>query len=172
MHFCASLLHIRMITKLQTFLSALNSWKHLKQNNGANRLVTYPEFFSIYICIYEKRKGIYGVVFLEIWLKWLEGKQELCILVPIKGSNEPTREWNDILPSFSGGCGAAQGCKRFEWDCNCILIESPSGPCTWVVNTYLLAWLILQGGTRSYHARLVPRTIDNKCWWEKSQVRI
>ena len=31
---------------------------------------------------YEKRKEIYLVVFSEFWLKWLEAKLDLCILVP------------------------------------------------------------------------------------------
>ena len=34
-------------------------------------------------------------------------------------TNTRWRRWlaTNILPSFSGGCGATDGCKLFEWDC-------------------------------------------------------
>ena len=55
MCFCASLLCISVVTKLlDSFVSALNSRKHMKPN-GKNRSVTFPEFFSMYV-FYKKKK--------------------------------------------------------------------------------------------------------------------
>ena len=45
MCFCASLLRISVVTKVLSFVSALNSRKHVNLNNEKIRLVTYPKFF-------------------------------------------------------------------------------------------------------------------------------
>ena len=67
LYFCASFLRISVVTKLLSFVSALNSRKHAKLNNEKISSVAYPEFFLVYINVkstfYEKRKEIYRVVF-------------------------------------------------------------------------------------------------------------
>ena len=74
---CITAVHKHQVTKLLSFVSALNSQKHMKPNNEKIRSVTYPQSFSIYIYLYmcglnfNKKKGkeIYRVVFAEFWFK-------------------------------------------------------------------------------------------------------
>ena len=66
---------LSVVTKLLSFVSALNSQKHMKPNNVKNRLVTYPEFFfSIYIslceiCILQKKENKFMVFFQNFGLR-------------------------------------------------------------------------------------------------------
>ena len=62
MHFCASLLHISVVTELLSFVSAEKFQNHVKLNNEKIRLVAHPELvytFSI-LEIYIKIIGQFG----------------------------------------------------------------------------------------------------------------
>ena len=81
---CITAVHKHQVTKLLSFVSALNSQKHMKPNNENIRSVTYPQSFSIYLYMcglhFIKKKG--NLVFAEFWFNWLCWKQDLCILIP------------------------------------------------------------------------------------------
>ena len=63
MHFCASLLHISVVTELLSFVSAEKFQNHVKLNNEKIRLVAYPELvytFSVLEIYIKKEKKIIG----------------------------------------------------------------------------------------------------------------
>ena len=85
MHSCASLLRISEVTKLLSFVSALNSRKHTKPNNDKISSVTYPESLYVrsafFICIYIKRNlsgrslqnfGLSGYTESKIYAVWFQ----------------------------------------------------------------------------------------------------
>ena len=72
-----------MATKVLSFVAAVNSRKLVKLNNEKIRSVTNLVCISLCeISAFYEKEQIYRVVFSEFWFKWLEGKQDLCILVP------------------------------------------------------------------------------------------
>ena len=67
---CITAVHKHQVTKLLSFVSALNSQKHMKPNNEKIRSVTYLSMCGLHF-IKKKGKEIYLVVFAEFWFNWL-----------------------------------------------------------------------------------------------------